>query len=103
MPSLLCNIPHLIIEIACLVIMLVVPVAIVRKRLESGQDKKGIGVRLIQFLTLSLVVPTLLILKLEEKISSESLMALLGTLVGYVLSNIEKFRSRQSKNSGGSI
>jgi len=52
--------------------------------------KKGIGVRVIQFLAVVFVVPAILILALEGILSTESTAALLGAIIGYILSGIGK-------------
>ena len=57
------------------------------------KHKKGIGVRVIQFLAVVFVVPAILILALERVLSTESTATLLGTIIGYVLSGIGKDES----------
>lgn len=52
--------------------------------------QKGIGVRVIQFLAVCFVIPALLILALEGKISTEVTGTLIGTIIGYTLSGIGK-------------
>ena len=42
--------------------------------------------RTIQFLAVSFVVPAIIVLSMERAIGSESSSALIGTIVGYVLS-----------------
>lgn len=48
----------------------------------------GIGNRAIQFVGMCLVVPTVLILGLEDKISKENMGTILGAVIGYILSGI---------------
>lgn len=55
---------------------------------------KGIGVRVVQLVTVALVVPALLILRVQDRVSSDSVMTVLGALVGYVLSNIKDFKPK---------
>ena len=55
------------------------------ERMKMG---RGIGLRVIQFLSVVLVFPTVLILALEDKVNKEGLATLLGTIVGYLLSGI---------------
>jgi len=56
----------------------------------------GFGARVIQLVTLLLIVPTILILGLEKILTSETVAALLGALIGYVLSGIGDFDKKQS-------
>ena len=51
---------------------------------------KGIGVRVIQFLTVVFLLPIILILALEGVLEGETVATLLGAIVGYVLSGIGK-------------
>ena len=51
---------------------------------------RGIGVRIIQFLTVTLVLPIILILALEGILKGETVATLLGAIVGYILSGIGK-------------
>ena len=44
-----------------------------------------LSVRTLQFLAISIVVPAILILSLEQSLGKESTSALLGAIVGYVL------------------
>jgi hypothetical protein len=46
----------------------------------------ALSVRTLQFFAIAMVVPAVLILSLERSIGNESTAALLGTIVGYVLS-----------------
>jgi len=57
---------------------------------ERCRTKRGIGVRVIQFLSVVLVIPVIFILALEKVLSSETVGTLLGAVVGYVLSGIGK-------------
>jgi hypothetical protein len=59
--------------------------------------KKGIGVRVIQFLAVIFIIPSIIILALEGVIVSETTAALLGAIIGYILSGIG-----QDENSGKS-
>lgn len=45
---------------------------------------KAIGVRAIQFLTIILLIPAILILALENILNTETVSALLGALIGYI-------------------
>ena len=44
-----------------------------------------LSVRTLQFLSIAIVVPAVLILSLERSLGNESTAALFGTIVGYVL------------------
>ena len=60
----------------------------------------GIGDRAIQFVGLCLVVPTVLMLGLEDKVSKENMGTILGAIIGYTLSGIsggERKAKRQSE------
>ena len=57
---------------------------------ERWHSKRGIGVRIIQFLAVVLVVPIVFVLALEKILSSETVGTLLGAVVGYILSGIGK-------------
>ena len=59
--------------------------------LNRQKVKRGLGVRSIQFTAVILVIPTILILSLEEVISGEIVGTLLGALIGYLLSSISNY------------
>lgn len=65
--------------------------------IDRCKQEKGIGLRIIQFLALVLVIPAIVILSLEEKLSNETTGALLGTVLGFVLSGIGKDELRKRK------
>jgi hypothetical protein len=68
-----------------------------KKKQRTGETKfRGLGVRIIQFLTVVCIVPAIVVLRLYDKISSDAVMTLLGTVIGFVLSNIKEFRNRRS-------
>jgi len=75
------------IELAAAVIMIGGLIGVFVNR---WQTKKGIGVRIIQFLAVLLVVPAVLVLALERLLTSETVGTLLGAIVGYILSGIGK-------------
>ena len=50
----------------------------------------SLNFRTIQFMAVSFLVPAILILSLERAISSEATSALMGIIVGYVLSVLGK-------------
>jgi len=51
---------------------------------------RGIDVRVIQFLTIVLIIPVILILALEDILNGQTTAALIGTVIGYILSGIGK-------------
>lgn len=53
-------------------------------------NSKGIGVRVIQFLSVVFIIPTIIILAIHNSISSETIATLLGTVIGYILSGVGK-------------
>lgn len=57
---------------------------------ERKRTGRGIGVRIIQFATVVLVLPTILILALQGVLETQTTAALIGAVVGYILSGIGK-------------
>ncbi len=55
--------------------------------------RKGIGIRVIQFLAVLFVLPIAVILGLEGKLGSDATATILGAVLGYVLSPIGKEES----------
>jgi hypothetical protein len=58
---------------------------------------KGIGARVIQFTTVSMLIPVILILGLEKILEPATLGTLIGGLIGYVLSGVGDYRSDQDQ------
>lgn len=58
--------------------------------IERSRSKRGIGVRVIQFLTVTMVLPIILILSLEGVLSDQTTATLIGAVIGYILSGIGK-------------
>lgn len=54
-------------------------------------QKKGIGARIIQFTCIAFLIPTIIILSIEEILPGATVGTLLGGLAGYVLSGISNF------------
>jgi len=81
------------IEIVAGLIMLIGVIGIL---VERNRTKRGIGVRVIQFSTVLLVLPAILILALEGVLENQTTSALIGTIVGYVLSGIGKDEKNNS-------
>jgi hypothetical protein len=56
--------------------------------------KRGIGVRSIQFTTVSLVIPIATLLALRGHLTGETVGAIFAGLAGYILGNVAKFDDR---------
>ena len=76
-----------ILELLAAAIMVAGLVGIFIERLKT---KRGIGVRVIQFLAVTLIIPVIMILSLEGVLEPQATATLIGTIVGYVLSGIGK-------------
>src|SRR5713226_5475696 len=76
---------HCYLDAFLILVMLVGIIGTLIHRIKGGY---GIGDRAIQFVGICLVIPTVLILGLEDKISKENMGTILGTIIGYVLSGI---------------
>ncbi len=76
-----------IVEGAMLVIAMVGAIAGVINRIKLN---RGIGIRFIQYLGLTVLVPTIAILSLEGRISQEMTGAVAATAVGAVLAGVGK-------------
>ena len=64
---------------------------------ERKRTGRGIGVRIIQLATVVLILPIILILALEDVLETQTTAALIGTVVGYILSGIGKDEPQKSK------
>lgn len=51
----------------------------------------GFGARIIQLTCVTLIIPTLIILSLENIIKGETVATIIGGLIGYVLSGISNY------------
>ncbi len=60
-------------------------------RIFSG---KGIGVRAIQFMAIAAIIPGTLLLAFQGLLKGETVAALFGATLGYLLSSIAKFDER---------
>ena len=65
--------------------------------IDRYRSRRGIDVRAIQLLTVTLLLPTILILSLEDVLSGQSTAALVGVVVGYTLAGIGKGESPAPK------
>jgi len=65
---------------------------------DSGRTVKvgrGTGARTVQLVVAILTIPTILILSLENRLPSDAVSALLGTIIGYVLSGVGLFQPKR--------
>lgn len=74
-------------EIILALCMLVVIIGVICERIKS---KRGIGIRIIQFLAAGLLIPLIGILGVRKVLPSESIATLFGAIAGYILANIGK-------------
>ena len=81
-------------EIAVVVLSVGMVLAIVGIIIERILSKKGIGLRVIQFLAAALLIPSIVILGLNRVLSSEAIAALFGAVAGYILASIGKEESK---------
>ena len=66
-------------------------IAIIWTRIST---KKGLGVRVIQFMAVAMIVPAVVLLALHNRLQGEAVAAIFGGLAGYLLSSIAKFDER---------
>ena len=76
------------VEIMVMLFMLLALIGVVWDRCLRPVKRKGIGVRQIQFVAVCAVVPTVLVLALEDRLSEGATASILGTVVGYALSSL---------------
>lgn len=69
-----------VIELAAIAVMVLGTLGAVANRLYTG---KGIGYRVLQWLGIVILPPTVLILALEKMLTPETLGAVVGALVGF--------------------
>ncbi|MGL4909519.1 MAG: hypothetical protein ACRC9X_03025 [Bacteroidales bacterium] len=74
-----------LIEIIMAVIMILVIVGVLARAIFY---KQGLGTKVIQFTSISLLIPALLILAIEGVLSAETIGVLLAGLSGYILAGI---------------
>src|SRR5256885_6352837 len=60
-------------------------------------SRSSIGTRHIQFVSVCLIVPTILILGLEQVLSKETTATLIGGLTGYLLSGLGRYEPPSPK------
>jgi hypothetical protein len=67
---------------------LTIPIAIAAVMYQRHRDSGAIGVRTIQMLAIAVLAPLILILGLEKVLEPSAVGALIGALLGYLLSGI---------------
>ena len=82
-----------LVQIVAAITMPVAVIAIIVHRIWLGM---GIGVRAIQFVSASLLVPLILILALQGILEKNAVGALVGAFAGYLFSNIGKYDERNA-------
>jgi len=91
-----------IIEIMMGCIMLAVIIGVlIRSLRKTGIAGKpsGIGARVIQFTCVSLIIPGIIILGIEDILKGETIATIIGGLIGYVLSGVGNYESTDNKNN----
>lgn len=78
-----------------IVLAITVPATVVGMIVNRILTKKGLGVRAIQFLAVSLGIPIIAILALEKVLEGAVVGTLLGGIFGYLLSNISNYDKPQ--------
>ena len=96
------NLPALVEIFASLVMLVSVVGAFWSLRRARTKSGTAIGPRHIQFVSVCLIVPTILILGLEKVLTSETSATLIGGLAGYLLSGIGKYEPRNPTETPGS-
>lgn len=70
------------------------PIILLAERLIAD---RGMGARVIQFLAVAMLIPTILILSLEKILEPSTIGTLIGALTGYLLSGIGDYRPDKKK------
>jgi hypothetical protein len=87
-------------EIGLLILMAIGLIGIlIRIFKRDAMGKPGITTRSIQFLGVSLLIPTILLLGLESILSGETIATLVGAMAGYLLSGISDSSSTKSNDN----
>jgi hypothetical protein len=78
-----------IIELICAGLMVVGILGVMIHRFKTGM---GLGARVIQFVAVVLIVPSIVILSLERVLTPETTATLFGAITGYLLSGIGEYK-----------
>jgi hypothetical protein len=84
-----------IVEILAVLTMGGAAVLVLYERVHSG---RGLGARSIQFMSVAMLIPAILIMALERILEPNTVGTLIGALTGYLLSGIGNFRNGSSAN-----
>ncbi len=72
------------------------PILMLAERLIAD---RGMGARVIQFLAVAMLIPTILLLSLEKILEPATVGTLIGALTGYLLSGVGDYRPEKKKQS----
>jgi len=81
------------IEIGAIIVMALAVISIIVNRIMT---ERGIGTRVLQFASITIGIPAVLILALEDKFSA-GVSTLFAALFGYLLANVKNFDSLEKK------
>lgn len=97
--SISCYSTKSVIEIIMAIIMMISIIGIFLRSIWITGQIKGIGARTIQFTCISLIIPCIIILGLENILKGETIATIIGGLIGYVLSGVGDFNNRNNPNN----
>lgn len=80
-----------------LIVIVGVLVRSMYKKSSTGKPS-GIGARIIQFTCVTLIIPTLIILGIENILKGETIATIIGGLIGYVLSGVGNYEGPDNNN-----
>ena len=83
-------------DLITLILAASIPLGMVLILVPRMFSRRGIGVRAIQFMAISAIIPGTLLLALQGLLKGETIAALFGATVGYLLSSIAKFDERDN-------
>lgn len=86
-----------IVEVILASVIAAVPIGFLIHRTivkKSATEHFGIGVRAVQFVSVGMLLPTIIVLALERLIDGCTVAALIGALVGYLFAGITNFDRR---------
>jgi hypothetical protein len=72
-----------------------IPISVIAVVVNRIMSERGLGVRAIQFLGLSVFSPIILILALEGILERSAAGALVGAVVGYLFANIGEYDKKR--------
>lgn len=64
---------------------------------KSDGRPMGIGARVIQFTCVILIIPTIIILGVEDILKGETIATIVGGLIGYVLSGVGNYDNNKNE------